>query len=181
MPLTISSFTPAVNYIDITFNEAVAALTLQAALTTYWTISGPTSVTVSAVSIISPQVVRLATNEHRQGGSYSLTMPLTGLMGTGGDQYAGAGVITYTGIGQAPTALLAQSIDVRHVRVIYSEAVQDAGALLASNYSISPALTVVGVTKESSTSFVLTTSTQTPSTTYTITVSNVMDLVGNTV
>jgi len=174
--------TPAAAYIDVQFDASVAALTLQAALPAYWTFSGgSTAITATSVVLSAADTVRVYHTEPKGGETYTLTLPLSGLKSATSVPYNGAGTLNFTSVSQAPTAVQAQVIDNKTVRVIFSEAVRPAEALVGSNYSIAPPLTVLSVTQETSNRFVLTTAAQTPSTVYTITVSNVKDLAGNPV
>ncbi|MDH5720934.1 MAG: Ig-like domain-containing protein [Spirochaetia bacterium] len=85
-----------------------------------------------------------------------------------------------------PSIISASSIDATHVNVTFSEPVTwDAsatGALLETNYAIDNGLTVSSSTSQTPTTVVqLTTLSQTASTLYTVTVSNITDTTGNTI
>ncbi len=78
----------------------------------------------------------------------------------------------------APTLIMAVSVEARKVRVMWSEPVVESQATIAANYVI-PGLTVVSSEVETSSIYMLTVSPQTPSTSYTVTASNIEDLYGN--
>jgi hypothetical protein len=75
---------------------------------------------------------------------------------------------------------MAYSLDGHTLKVIFSEAVVEADALDTANYSI-PGLTVLGAAYETDNTYILTTSLQSPNTSYTVTVTNVRDLKDNPV
>ena len=102
-------------------------------------------------------------------------MPESGLQSTAAVPYTGPEEIVFVAVADPPVALLAQVLDSRRVRVIFSEPVLADEATDASNYSIDPPLTVSAVTQETTRNYVLTTSPQTPAVLYTITVVNVRD------
>ena len=70
---------------------------------------------------------------------------------------------------------MAQALDSRRVRVIFSEPVLATEATDETNYNISPALAVYSVSQENSRNYVLTTAPQTAGVDYTITIVNVKD------
>ena len=80
----------------------------------------------------------------------------------------------------APTIISAKAKGKSKVRVVFSEAL--AATPTASNFTITPSLTVSSVTKESDTSYVLALSTPSDTTsTYTLTASGITDASGNAV
>ena len=79
------------------------------------------------------------------------------------------------------TITFVRAIDARALDVIFSAAVVESEALVASNYSISPSLAVKSVQKISDLEYILTTAKQTELANYTVTVSGIHDLNGNLV
>lgn len=79
-----------------------------------------------------------------------------------------------------PPTFVVQVVDGFTIRVIYSEAVVLSQALDLDNYSFDLGLTATAIRQISETVFEVTTSQQTPSVLYTLTVSGVSDLNGNT-
>lgn len=73
------------------------------------------------------------------------------------------------------------SVTATLVKVIYSEAVNTSDALTVGNYSLNNGLVALSVSQVSPSIYLLTTTAQTPSTVYTLTVSNVRDLYGNVI
>jgi hypothetical protein len=177
------SATPGPSYIDLLFDEDVGTLTLQAADPSFWTFTttGLVPISTVSVSIIGAETVRVVTTEPHTGDSYTLTLPSNGLKSVASEPYNGVPTVTFTGIGIAPTASQTTVIDSRHVRLVYSEPVQTAEAIVATNYSISPPLAVLSVSQETSTTYVVNTAPQVPGTSYLLTISNVKDLANNPV
>lgn len=93
-----------------------------------------------------------------------------------GSEIAGSGVGTDV---VPPSIVLSRSIDARTVEVLFNEAVVEDEALTAANYSIDGGLTVSAVVKVTSSIYRLTTSKQAVGDLYTVTVSDIHDLVGN--
>lgn len=172
---SIFSIDPHPTYIDLTFTTSMADPVGAAADPTSWVLSGPIAVDVTAVAKIAATVIRLSITEPKGGETYSLNLPDSGLTSLSGTPYNGSDPVSFVAVADPPVALLAQVLDSTHVRVIFSEPVLTAEAVDASNYSISPLLTVSAVTQEDARNYVLTTSPQTPTVLYTITVVNVRD------
>ena len=177
----IASVTPGPSYVDIQFDQNLAALTLQAAHKEFWVLStgGSYPITTRSIAQVAADTVRVTTDEPKNGDTYTLTLPLNGLNSSGGDIYDGAGSVNFSGVGVAPTLLSATSIDLRTVRVIWSEVVDEDDVLDTSKYSLAPSVAIVSVEQVDSTTYDITTGLQTPSTSYTMTVTGVKDLAGN--
>jgi len=179
---SVSSVTAFANRVEVTFNVNVE-LFGAGLLASGWALSavtvGAPVPSISSVAVAGQVVTLYTSGEFRTGASYNLDLPLVGI----GDvdvvhYFTGPFTAALTGVGTAPTVVLAAADDGLHVRVVFSEQVVEAEALLAANYSI-PGLTVSAVRKETNQVFVLTTSAQTPGTSYTVTVSGIHDLNGN--
>jgi hypothetical protein len=181
-PFDVTAVTPGAAYLDLTFDSAVAPLQLQAADPAYWTFftSGPIQIHATSLLVVG-SVVRIFHTEPKAGDTYILTMPLNGLKSVLTAIYNGSSTQSFVAVAASPIAAQAQSIDERHVRVIYSEPVITADALTATNYSITPPLDVVSVSQETQTTYVLTTGPQVQGTVYTINIVNVRDLSENPV
>lgn len=80
-----------------------------------------------------------------------------------------------------PVISLVEVIDAFTIRVIYNEPVVIAEATNALNYTFTGGLVAQSVVSETAASYVVTTSEQTPATSYTVTVNNIHDLIGNLV
>lgn len=169
--------------LDVTFNLPMGPLELQAADPANWifTSSSPVPIIATGVAIYSSTKVRLNINEPKAGETYTLTFPATGLKASNGAIYNGVGSLSFVANAIPPIAAQAQSLDSRRLRVIFSEPVIEADALIASNYSILPSLAVHAVVKETESTYILTTNPQTPGTVYTLTVVNVRDTSQNPV
>jgi len=167
--------------VRITFNEAMkndAALTN----TANYAIAGPTSPSNVSVNRVSPTIVDLTLTELLQGGSYTVTV--SNVVDVAENPIDPAhDDASFTGIGVAPTVdPSATIVDSLSVYVDFSETVNPTGATNPANYAVVPSLGTVGVTQISGTRYKLTFSNyQSPGDPYTITVTNVYDLVGNLV
>lgn len=142
-------------------------------------ITGPTApaATYSAVDAAPASWVDFTTAEHVNGGSY--TASLAGLVGIT-DGSSG-----FTGVGAAPTIASITIASPTEVHVHFSEDMANNAALTTpSNYSLARSggsATVSAVVRASATEVVLTTSTLWAGYAYTVTASNITDLVGNAV
>lgn len=180
-PFYVVSAVSTYQYLELTFNLNVAALTLEAADVAFWvvTTTGIYPITVTSTAITGPTVLRLYHTEPKQGDTYTLFFPANGLQSTTGDIYDGPASYTFIGAAANPVVSIAQSIDARHVRVIFNEDVQEAGALTLGNYSFDNGLVGLAVAKETSKTYIVTTTPQTPGLTYLVTCSNIVDIAGN--
>lgn len=143
-------------------------------------VSGAPIPTVTSVQVVGPRI-KLFTTEARTGVLYTLNFPIVGLTDMSSNPYSGPFTYNFLGNGIEPYVSLAGAEDGYHVKVIFSEPVVVAEALIPANYVITggAGLTVFEVTQETAQSFILRTSLQTVGQTYTVTVSNVHDLQGN--
>jgi hypothetical protein len=167
-------------YIDVVFNN-LPSVSGPSADPTQWVITslnGGRAVTVTAVVPVTNRL-RLYTTEHTTGKLYRVTIQHIGLVDQFLNPFDGLFSIDYVGAGNNPQALLARSIDARLMEVVFDEPVNEAEAVIAANYSISPPLTVVSVTVVSPTIMRLVTSRQTRAQLYTVTVSGIHDISGN--
>lgn len=177
--------TPVLNLVSVVGTLRTVTVTLSTTVTVTsvssnplnWSIAGPTTSTVTAVAAIGATIV-LTTTELRQGGAYTLAIP-GAFYGPASAPYVGALSAPFTGVGTPPIALAAQVVDGTHVRVIFSEEVNASDALTSVNYAIDNGLSVLSVTQESGASFILETTSQSPSIVYLVTCSNIRDALGN--
>jgi len=135
---------------------------------------------VSSVVVAGPRI-KLYYSEGRTGVLYSLAIPVVGVQDLSSNLFPGPFTTTFTGVGQPPFVLVAGSGDGFSVRVIFSEPVALPEATVATNYVITggAGLTVFSVTQVNSQIYDLKTSLQVVGQTYTLTVSNIKDLLGN--
>lgn len=137
---------------------------------------GAPSITVSAAVITDSDTITLTTNEHLQGGSYTLAWSgLTNITN---------GSSGYTGIGVAPTLSWAAATTHSTVTVTFSEDMTNNAALTtAGNYTLTRSggsTAVASVSRTNATTVVLTCATPLWSGyTYTLSVSGPTDLAGN--
>lgn len=180
-PFYVVSHSSTFQYIDLVFNLDVATLTLEAADPAFWVLSttGAYPITATSVIVTASNTVRLYYTEPKAGDSYSVQFPVNGLKSTANDIYDGPPTYGFIGAAQAPAIAIAQSIDSRHVRVIFSEPVMEVDALVLGNYSFDNGLIGLGVVKETSSTYIVTTTPQTVNLVYTVTCSNIRDSSGN--
>lgn len=135
--------------------------------------------TVTAFSI-DEDTVTLTTTEHTNGKTYTVTSAPE-VYSPDGEGLLLPRVANYTGIGVAPFVVMVQSIDTRTLRVYFSEALTEADALTAANYTLagsgSPA--VLSVAKVSDLAYYLTTTPMAPGASYDLTVTTVRDVALN--
>ena len=180
---TLLSLTPYADRLELLF-DSIVALTPPATLPSQWTVSsttpGATTPTVTSISAIGATVT-LYIAECTNAITYFLHLPATGIENALGAPFSGPWFQPFVGVGVAPFVALASANDALHAKVIFSEQVVEAEALVASNYIITggAGLTVYAVTKETSQTYILTTSLQVAGQLYTVTVSNIHDLCGN--
>lgn len=143
-------------------------------------VSGAPIPIVTDVVVVGPRI-KLYHSEERTGVLYLLNLPPVGIKNMGGDLYAGPFTAAYTGVGVVPYLVVAGAGDGYHVKVIFSEPVVVAEALIPANYVITggAGLTVFEVTQENASIFDLRTSLQVVGQSYLLTVSNVHDMQGN--
>lgn len=168
--------------------EAVFSVPVQAigaaADPTQWVVttlvSGAPVPVASSVVVAGPRI-KIYMSEAREGVLYTLNLPVFGIKDLSNNPYTGPFTYDYLAVGLEPFVALAGAQDGYHVKVIFSEPVQTAEALVPSNYVITGGggLSVYEVTQETAQTYILRTSLQTVGQTYTVTVSNVKDLVGN--
>lgn len=142
---------------------------------------------VTSVAILSnTEVLLTISTELVQGGSYTVTLAAQATQSLNVIEGNVATPAGFSGTGVLPTAVSATPLNSTTVRVVFSEAVRQVSAVNAddalnpANYSI-PFLTVTSVQSENAETVRLLTSTQVPSTLYTITIANIKDLAGNTI
>lgn len=176
------ALTVGVNYSDLVFAETLDSLTLEAAQTQYWRIETVSDIkmTVTAVEIVSGTTIRVHHTEGHGGDIHTLYLPANGIRSLGGTVYNGPGSFIFTAIGQPPAFSIIQPIDVRQVRVIFTESVDDA-ALVAANYTLAPSLRIYAVQRVDGRTVILTTDPQTPGTLYTLEATGIGDSSQNTV
>jgi|SRR5579859_4103799 len=172
--------TPTLTTLDVSMSNAFT-ISGPAASPSDYTITpldGGHAVTILSVQQSGPHLL-LTTTEHTNGKNYQLTMPSIGIVDINNNPFDGPFTINYVGVGVAPYALAARSIDARTLEITFDEQVDPSTALNPSNYSINNGLTVTGVVAVTNSIYRLSTSRQTQGMTYTVTITNVVDDGGN--
>lgn len=141
-------------------------------------LDGGCDATVTSVTAVGQTIV-LGTTEHTIGKNYQLSIPYAGILGSYSEAFQGPFTADYVGAGDAPTAVMARSIDAYTAEIVFDEPVVEVEALDPTHYSISPTLKVSSVVKVTASVYRLTTVRQTQGTVYTVTVSGIHDLNGN--
>jgi hypothetical protein len=179
LPPTVTSATYVDNtHVDLVFNKALDQATAEIAGN--YVISP--ALAVSGAALDADKVtVHLTTGAQIESTTYTATV--TGVKDALGTAIANVdNTGRWTSPAVAPTLTSATYVDGTHVDLLFSEALDAASAEAASNYSISPALSVSGAVLDADTMTVhLTTAAQGESTTYTVTVTGVTDAVGTAV
>jgi hypothetical protein len=171
----ITSVIADVNKITINLTSAPRALSGPAADPTKYVITSITGnpVTATAVTIVGSSLV-LTTNNQSDGASYVLNMPVGGLVDVNGNPFNGPFSNTFLGVGLGVLILIAYSVDVITLDIVYNQAVSLASATNIVNYSISPTLAVINAIQLTDFTYRLTTSAQTRDQVYTVTATNVV-------
>lgn len=135
--------------------------------------------TVTAVEADGP-LLTITTTEHTQGKTYTVTCAPE-VYSPDGEGLLLPCVQNYTGIGVAPFVVMVQPIDTRTLRVYFSEALTEADALTAANYTLTGAggPEVLSVAKVTFHVYDLTTSPIEPSEAYDLTVTSIRDVALN--
>lgn len=172
-----------VDRIELVFSTNIT-ISGPATVPSQWTITsvatGVPIPTVTSVTSAGPRV-KVYYTEGRAGNLYTLAIPVVGIKDVSANPFPGPYTTNFLGVGISPFVVVAGADDGQHVKVIFSEPVQSAGALLASNYTITggAGLVVYDVTQVNSQIYELHTSLQVVGQAYTLTVTNILDLLGN--
>lgn len=167
---------PGPYYLDIVFVVNLALpIALQAADPAFWRFGTVSDIKITAtgVTTVGLNTIRVFHTKPHNGDIQTVYFPLNGIVSVDGEAFSLASA-NFTAVALAPVFTILQSVDVRTVRVIFNEAVTDE-ALVAANYSITPTLRVHSVARVDARTYLLTTDTQVPGTTYTLTAINVRD------
>lgn len=186
-PQVIGATAPSAAAIKVEFDSDMMD-TAQLKTASRYNITGPTTITPTGVTVVDPDVVRLAfTGEMHTGGAYTVTVgpPYTGIVDLAWNTLDPAhSDASFTGVGIAPTVTpAADCIDHTTVDVTFSEPVEETSAEITTHYVITGegGLSVVGAVRVVPTRVRLTTGPQVHGGNYTITVSDVTDLALNVV
>ncbi len=170
------------NHLNLVFSTNIV-LGAFAATPANWSIAnigGGYPMTITGVSVSGPTVT-LDVTEGTGGDLYELFIPLTGINDTMANPYPGPFTQNFYAVAAGPVIQLAFAEDGITVRCIFNVPVVMSEAAIVANYVItgSGGLSVLAVTVETANSVLLTTSIQTPSASYLLTVSNIHDIYGN--
>jgi hypothetical protein len=176
-PLRVLSVISSGDYLTVTFNSDITTTSpgLNAA---NYSISGPTAVTVQSVSQPTSKTIRVNVSIQRTGNVYTLTMPIQGITDAVGGGISNL-VNNFTGVGVPAQVQIAKSVDERTLDIVFNVPVMEADAILALNYSIAPSIAVVSAKRLTDFNYRLTTGPQTINQAYTVTASNIRDILGN--
>jgi hypothetical protein len=181
-PISISSVVGASNLATVNCAGATPVLIGGALDKSNWVITNNSSgdhLMVGTVTVVG-DTIELITSEQVNGATYIVNIPTTGIISlTDGTACIGPFTPTFTGVGTNPAILMIQSVDARHVNVLFNVPVNNLDALNTNNYVGDNGLTITASTKLSDSIFQLTTSRQVVGTAYTITASNIRDFSGN--
>jgi len=176
---TVVSVTPSAGRLVVVFS-GVVSLTAAGAVPSFWGVSTTTgsAVAVTGVSVLA-NTVTLTTSEQTFGCLYVLNIAsgLVSMSGVANTQSSH----NFTGVGAYPSLLSAVPQSPSSVLLTFSEPVNEAEAMLITNYSVTGGLALLRVSHLFDCSYLLTTGVQTPGVIYTVTVSGIHDLAGNVV
>ena len=162
--------------VNVIFNEPVDAVSAQTAAN--YTLD-PNLAVAGAVLQADQMIVQLTTDRQTWETDYTITA--SNISDLAGNQIAGNNSASFTGLDNTtPTVVSASSIDDTTVDVVFSEVMDASTAQTSANYAISGGLESSNPVLQSDGKTVrLTTAKQTYQTAYTVTVTGVLDLVGN--
>lgn len=181
-PPVVSSATSVNNTtVNVVFNEEVDWATAQN--TANYSFNPAISVT-NATLQADNKTVQLITSPQTGGTNYTVTV--TGVQDTAGNVIAGNNTAAFAGTAPPdatpPTVVSATGVNNTTIDVVFSEKVDTVTARNTANYAVNPALAVSAAALQADDKTVrLTTSSQTGGTPYTVTVTNVKDISGNTI
>jgi hypothetical protein len=167
------------NRVDLQFSGTLVLYGDFLDYTKYSVTGGTVAVDVTSISAAG-DILSVYTTEPKNGESLTLHLPTMTLEDVSSNVFYGPFTFNYTSVGVAPYIAMATPLDGHTLKVIYSEAVVSSDALDITNYSC-PGLTISAAVYETDSVYILTTSTQDPGASYTITVTNVRDLKNNPV
>ena len=174
-PTVVSATYVDATHVNVLFSEAMDPTTADTAANY---VPAP-SVTVSAAVLqADAKTVWLTTAAQALSTSYTVTV--TGVTEAGGVAIGSTGnTATWTTPNPPPTVVSATYVDATHVSVLFSEAMDATTAAAAANYVLAPSVAVSDAALQAdSKTVLLTTATQAPSTTYTVTASGVTEAGG---
>ncbi len=179
-PQVVSATEVNLLHIDVTFDEPVETTTAETAGN--YTVSGASSPNVTVALQTAPDTVRLTLAANLLVGDYTVTViNVTDLVGNAVDPAHDEADFTNTDV--APRVTLATSIDTTHIDVDFSEDLETTTAQTPGNYAVTGTgtPTVSNAVLTDTDTVRLTTSESMSPGDYTVTVTNVTDLVGNVV
>lgn len=184
-PLTyVSVSTDTSGAVALIFSENVN-LGNPATLASDWTITSASGITVQVTSVaVANATVTLQTTGHTNGVTYTVNIPRYGIISVAaGLNLSGSTFApTYVGASTTPSVSSAVALDGDEFQITFSKPMVETEALSPQNYAITggAGLTVSTVTKMTPQTYrIKTTAQQAAGTTYTVTVSNVHDLLLN--
>lgn len=134
---------------------------------------GASAVTVTNVQVAGMNLLLTTTNQ-TDGAAYVLHMPSVGLVDVNLNPFNGPFSNNFTGVGLAVAILIAYSIDVVTLGIVYNQPVNEASATNISHYNISPTLDVTAAVRMTDYFYQLTTSDQTRDQIYIVTATGVL-------
>lgn len=142
--------------------------------------TGPTVIHATLIEVVSPgHLMKIYITEQQTGGDYTVTLPSQGIMDTLGNVINGPFTSHFVGIGVPTVVQIAKGIDERTLDIVFSEAVMQADAEIAANYSISPTLAVISAHRVTDFNYRLVTGPQVINQVYQVDISNIRDINGN--
>jgi hypothetical protein len=182
-PATIISVSaPNPNIVILEWSVPVTVLAFGLMPTSYTIIPPPLGGAVSVVSVALTDSthLELTTTDQQSGANYQLNVP-QGVVQTTSFIANAATSVFFTGNNVPLSIADYRLIDSTDIIVIYSRPVQPSTATVLPNYVFVPPLTVNRVLRITDAQYLVKTSTMQPSTSYTLTVSDVLALDGSSI
>lgn len=175
MSVLIDTLTPLPGgVLLITLNNGTTpALSGDAALPAKWTVTGPTTVTVTDVYVSGTELVIRSTHPLQAGGVYTIGIPFG--LSSQASPFIGPFSVAFTAFGDTLDIVSVASVDARIIEVVFNAAA-DSSALVAANYVLSGpnSPTIAAIAKVTDSVYRLTSSHQLISDVYTLTAPGVM-------
>lgn len=168
--------------IQITFSSASITLDTENYNPSRWSVVNSNGDSLRILNIsVTINTVSIITDEQKNGETYTITVPNTGIIDNNNLSLQAPFTKTFTGVGKTPKIAYLRNIDEETVEVGFDSAMNTADALTLSNYSFTNSITPISASQVSQSIYRIKTTKFNPNSSYTLTISNVRDLVGNSI
>ncbi len=178
VPLTLFSLVQTDNNIRVTFDRNVLD-SVQLRDLSNWSVTGPSTITITAVTPGTNYVDVTLYGGMTGGGAYTLHIGAGTVRALSDEGMNDAIDKAFVGVHYGPVIMNNRVVDCRELAIFWNAPVVEADATNPVNYTLSGGLTVTAARKLSSIEYRLTTDKQLVGTGYTLTASNINDFTGN--